>query len=134
MVPRYSIDFTWRDFVRAVRAPRQAADAGEAALWHNLGFGGSRVKWTYDSRTALRLLLRAERIRPGEPVVVPRLTCEQVQHFTWHPLLRPIASLLTAARIQRVCAAIMHWRRTVPGKNHAGSPFGSTHVWQHDTR
>jgi hypothetical protein len=78
MVPRYSIDFTWRDLMGAVRAPRQAADAGQPALWRGLGFDRHRVAWTRDGRTALRLLLRAEQIRPREPVVVPRLTCEQV--------------------------------------------------------
>ena len=77
MVPRYSIDFTWRDLWRALKAPKQASVA-DMELWQHLGFTRHRVTWTRDGRTALRLLLRAERIRPGEPVVVPRLTCEQV--------------------------------------------------------
>lgn len=78
MVPRYSIGLSWRDLLTAWRVSRAGTGPSGLELWQSLGFDEHRLKWTFNGRTALRLVLRAAGILPGEPVVVPRLTCEQV--------------------------------------------------------
>jgi len=78
LVPRYSIDLTLRDIGDALHSNELQSQNLEDCVGEMLGFKRHRLTGTWDGRTALRLILRAFGVKPGEFVVLPRWTCIQV--------------------------------------------------------
>lgn len=80
MIPRYPIDFSIKDFKRGIFACFQDSSKFFSQEQIDWPVKGRSAIFTWDGRTALRLILRFLGLKPGEAVVVPRWTCSQVHH------------------------------------------------------
>ncbi len=77
MIPRYKIDFSAADMRAALSIRgREKPFLPEGISWI---LPGCPARLSWDGRTALRIILRAMRLQPGEPVAVPLWTCCQVR-------------------------------------------------------
>jgi len=77
MVPRYNVSFSLKDAIIAIKYLfGKGRIMNTEVRW--LKKEGYRVIFTWSGRVALRLILRAIKLEPGEPVVVPLWTCSQV--------------------------------------------------------